>query len=126
MGIEITHKGEYTKVTAWFNKLIGLEYLNVLEKYGRIGADALASATPVDSGTTAQSWGYEIHHSGKESSIVWTNSNMNKGVNIAVILQYGHGTRNGGYVVGRDYINPAIRPIFDGMVEEVWREVTKT
>ena len=126
MGIEITHKGEYTKVTAWLNKLVGLEYLNVLEKYGQLGVDALSNATPVDSGITSQSWGYEIHHNAKESSIVWTNSNMNKGVNIAVILQYGHGTRNGGYVQGRDYINPAIRPIFDNMVEEVWKEVTNT
>lgn len=124
MGFEIVQKGDYNKVELWFNKLLGLEYLNVLERYGQMGVDALSNATPVDSGTTAASWGYEIHHSGKETSIVWTNSNMNKGVNIAVILQYGHGTRNGGYVAGRDYINPAIRPIFDNMVEEVWKEVT--
>ena len=84
----------------------------------------LASATPKDSGLTADSWDYEITHDGKETTIAFTNSNISNGVNIAIILQYGHGTKGGGYVAGRDYINPAIQPIFDKMANEAWREVT--
>lgn len=85
----------------------------------------MALATPRDSGKTAESWDYRINRDKDGVKITWTNSNVNKGVNIAIILQYGHGTRNGGYVQGRDYINPAIRPIFDQMAAEVWGEVTK-
>ncbi len=96
----------------------------MLERYGRAGVSALAAATPKDSGLTAASWGYEITHNRKETAIIFTNSNISNGVNIAIILQYGHGTGNGGYVAGRDYINPAIQPIFDKMANEAWREVT--
>lgn len=95
----------------------------ILERYAREGVSALASATPVDSGATASAWSYEIESKGDQHTIYWTNSNSNKGVYIAVILQYGHGTGTGGYVAGRDYINPAIRPIFDNIAEEAWREV---
>nr|WP_330371635.1 hypothetical protein [Marvinbryantia formatexigens] len=98
--------------------------LGVLDKYGRAGVDALSSATPVDSGETASSWGYEIEHSAGSSRIIFTNSHINKGVSIAIILQYGHGTGTGGYVEGRDYINPAIQPVFDNLVKEAWKEVT--
>ena len=100
------------------------EYLNVLKKYGDIGVAALASATPKESGRTASSWTYEISSSSGGSAITFLNTNVNRNVNIAIILQYGHGTGTGGYVRGIDYINPAIRPIFDNMVEEIWREVT--
>ena len=96
----------------------------MLVRYGREGVAALSAATPKDSGLTAASWDYEITHNGKETTIAFTNSNVRNGVNIAIILQYGHGTRNGGYVAGRDYINPAIQPIFDKMANEAWREVT--
>ena len=95
----------------------------ILSKYGQIGVGALASATPLDSGKTAASWGYEISMSGNSATITWINSNQNQGVNIAVILQYGHGTGTGGYVAGRDYINPAMRPVFDKITEDVWREI---
>ena len=88
-----------------------------------VRVDALASATPKDTGLTASSWGYEIQHNGERSSIIFTNSNTNKGCNIAILLQYGHGTRNGGYVQGRDYINPAIQPIFDQIASDAWKEV---
>lgn len=97
----------------------------ILDKYGREGVAALTSATPVDSGTTAQSWYYEIKNQNGSATITFLNSHINKGVPIAIILQYGHGTGTGGWVEGRDYINPAIRPIFDRIVEEAWREVTK-
>ena len=101
-----------------------MDFFRNLEKYAREGVTALASATPVDSGTTAASWGYEIQKRHGKVSIYWTNSNINNGVPIAVILQYGHGTNNGGYVQGRDYINPAIRPIFDKIADNAWKEVT--
>lgn len=95
----------------------------ILEKYASMGVSALASATPVDSGLTANCWSYEIETSGEDATIYWTNTNQNKGVYIAVILQFGHGTGTGGYVAGRDYINPAIRPVFDKIAEEAWMEV---
>ena len=122
--ITFRHKGDFSKTEKFFNSLLKLDYLNVLERYGKAGVAALAAATPKDSGLTAASWDYEITHNGKETTIAFTNSNVSNGVNIAIILQYGHGTRNGGYVAGRDYINPAIQPIFDKMANEAWREVT--
>lgn len=123
-GITFRHKGDFSKTEKFFNSLLKLDYLNVLERYGQAGVVALASATPKDSGLTAASWDYEITHNGKETTIAFTNSNISNGVNIAIILQYGHGTKGGGYVAGRDYINPAIQPIFDKMANEAWREVT--
>ena len=123
-GITFRHKGDFSKTEKFFNSLLKLDYLNVLERYGQAGVAALASATPKDSGLTAASWDYEITHDGKETTIAFTNSNISNGVNIAIILQYGHGTKGGGYVAGRDYINPAIQPIFDKMANEAWREVT--
>lgn len=123
-GITFRHKGDFSKTEKFFNSLLKLDYLNVLERYGQAGGAALASATPKDSGLTAASWDYEITHNGKETTIAFTNSNISNGVNIAIILQYGHGTKGGGYVAGRDYINPAIQPIFDKMANEAWREVT--
>ena len=99
--------------------------LGNLDKYGREGVAALASATPVDTGLTASSWRYEIQHRNDSVSIAFYNDNIQNGVPIAIILQYGHGTRNGGYVQGRDYINPAIKPIFDKITEDAWKEVTR-
>ena len=123
-GITFRQKGDFSKTEKFFNSLLKLDYLNVLERYGQAGVAALAAATPKDSGLTAASWDYEITHNGKETTIAFTNSNISNGVNIAIILQYGHGTKGGGYVAGRDYINPAIQPIFDKMANEAWREVT--
>ena len=96
-----------------------------LDRYGRAGVAALASATPVDTGITAGSWYYQIERDNGSVTIAFHNSNVQSGVPIAIILQYGHGTRNGGWVVGRDYINPAIQPIFDQIANDAWREVTK-
>lgn len=123
-GITFTHRGDYSKTEKFLNCLLRREYLNVLERYGKEGVRALAAATPKDSGATAASWNYEIIHNGKDTAITFTNSNIQNGVNIALILQYGHGTGNGGYVAGRDYINPAIRPVFDKLADDVWKEVT--
>ena len=95
------------------------EILRIAEQ----GVAALSAATPVDTGKTAASWGYEIERTKGKTTVVWTNDNVVNGVNIAIILQYGHGTRNGGYVLGTDYINPALKPIFDQMTESMWKAV---
>lgn len=122
--IKIKQSGNFNNTERFFKRAQKMDFFRNLEKYAREGVTALASATPVDSGTTAASWGYEIQKRHGKVSIYWTNSNINNGVPIAVILQYGHGTNNGGYVQGRDYINPAIRPIFDKIAENAWKEVT--
>lgn len=122
--IKIKQSGNFNNTERFFKRAQKMDFFRNLEKYAREGVTALASATPVDSGTTAASWGYEIQKRHGKVSIYWTNSNINNGVPIAVILQYGHGTNGGGYVQGRDYINPAIRPIFDKIAENAWKEVT--
>lgn len=123
--VSFSSKGDFNDT---FNFLKEMKHYNatvkgIMERYGQQGVAALSAATPVDTGLTASSWGYEIKRYNGVLSIYWTNTNINKKVNIAVILQLGHGTRNGGYVQGRDYINPAIRPIFDKIAEEAWNEV---
>lgn len=122
--ITIEHKGDFTKLTRYLERLKETARLGILDKYGRKGVDALSSATPLDSGKTASSWYYEIEHVRDSATISFCNSNVNDSVPIAIILQYGHGTGTGGWVAGRDYINPAIQPIFDEMAEEAWKEVT--
>jgi hypothetical protein len=123
--ISFKHKGDFSKFTRYLEKAREVARLGILDKYGREGVEALASATPIDSGLTASSWYYKIEHKNGSVEISFHNSNIQNGVPIAVILQYGHGTRNGGWVEGRDYINPAIRPVFDKIVDSAWREVTK-
>lgn len=123
--ITFRHKGDFSKLTRYFEKLRNAMKLGILDKYGREGVAALASATPIDSGETANSWYYEIERKGNSVAIVFKNSHINQGVPIAIILQYGHGTGTGGWVQGRDYINPAIQPIFDKIANDLWREVTK-
>lgn len=125
MGVKVTQKGDFSKTEKYLKKSMGLDYKSVLEKYAKEGVRALSAATPIDSGETATSWDYEIVQKGSSISIIWKNYNINQGVNIAVILQYGHATRNGGWVEGRDYINPALRPIFDALAEAAWKEVKK-
>ena len=123
--ISFRHKGDFSKLTSFLERAKETVYLGDLNKYGRQGVAALASATPIDSGETATSWYYEIENTKQSATITFYNSNVQNGVPIAIILQYGHGTRNGGWVEGRDYINPAIQPIFDQIVDDAWREVTK-
>ena len=123
--IGFRQKGDFAKLTRFLEKAKNAVHLGILDKYGREGVAALASATPLDSGKTASSWYYEVQHGEGTASINFYNSNVNKGVPIAIILQYGHGTGTGGWVQGRDYINPAIQPIFDKIANEAWREVTK-
>lgn len=122
--LRITHKGDFSKTAAYFEKLKRSARLQILNKYGEKGVAALASATPVKTGLTANSWSYQIVNGKGRAEIIFRNSNIQNGVMIAILLQYGHGTRNGGWVEGRDYINPTIQPLFDELVNEVWREVT--
>ncbi len=123
--ISFRQKGDFSKITRFLEKAKEAVRLGDLDKYGREGVAALASATPVDSGQTANSWYYEIENRSGSATISFHNSNIQNGVPIAIILQYGHGTGTGGWVQGRDYINPAIQPIFDKIVKEAWKEVTK-
>ena len=123
--ITFRQKGDFSKITRYFERAKEKLRLGDLDKYGRAGVAALASATPIDTGLTASSWYYEIENTKETVEISFHNSNIQNGVPIAIILQYGHGTGTGGWVEGRDYINPAIQPIFDDIANEAWREVTK-
>ena len=123
--ISFRQKGDFSKLTSFLENAKGAVKFRGLNRYGDEGVAALKSATPVNSGLTANSWFYKIEEEKGSISIVFHNSNIQNGVPIAVILQYGHGTRNGGWVQGRDYINPAIQPIFDKIANEAWKEVTK-
>lgn len=124
MSIWFSSKGSFNNSEKWLKKALGSDYIDVLHEYGRKGVESLSASTPVDTGLTASSWYYKIEKNNGTISVNWYNSNINDGVNIAIILQYGHGTGKGGYVVGRDYINPALQPIFDAMADKAWKEVT--
>ena len=121
--IKVTQKGDFGKTFRFLRKLRQKKFIKKLNQYGQMGVEALSAATPVRSGLTASSWGYILEATLDTIRIIWTNSNNNHGVYVAVLIQYGHGTRNGGYVVGRDYINPAMRPIFDKIADDAWLEV---
>ena len=122
--IRFKHKGDFSKTKRFLSRSRKITDLRFLDKYGKKGVEALSSATPVETGETANSWYYEIKRGENSVSITFCNSHVHGGVPIALMLQFGHGTKNGGWVDGRDYINPAIQPIFDEMVNEAWREVT--
>lgn len=124
MGVTFKHRGSFRRSERFLNTIKGSRYLNILDRYGQMGVNALASATPKDTGKTASCWTYEIERNDKCTTISWLNTNTNQNVNIAVILQYGHSTGSGGYVQGRDYNNPAIQPIFDLIAQKAWKEVT--
>lgn len=123
--IKINQKGDFSKLTTYLVSLKKAVTPKMLEQYGKAGVAALAVATPYDTGLTANSWYYKIEIKDGMATISFNNSNIQNGVPIAIILQYGHGTRNGGWVEGRDYINPALQPIFDKLADDAWREVTK-
>lgn len=122
----VKSSGNFSKATTYLTKLTkGVNVEQILDKYGREGVQRLSSATPVDTGLTAKSWHYKITAKAGRYELQFYNSNIQNGVPIAIILQYGHGTGTGGWVQGRDYINPALRPLFDEITDEIWREVTK-
>ena len=125
MGVSFRQKGDFSKLTRYMMKLNKAVTDIDLDKYGRMGVEALAANTPVNTGLTARSWYYKIHKTSGSITLTFYNSNIQNGVPIAIILHYGHGTRNGGWVEGIDYINPALRPIFDKIADDAWREVTK-
>ena len=122
--IKVTQTGDFKRITSFLLKAGILKTNDILRKYGEKGIEALSAATPVDTGLTASLWRYEIQSDENGATLSFHNDHINKGVNIAIILQYGHGTGTGGWVEGRDYINPAIQPIFDEIANNVWREVT--
>lgn len=119
-------KGNFNNTRKFLKRSSKLDVASILRKYADRGVEALRSATPVDTGKTADSWSYDIVEQNGTASIFWTNSNVNQNVNIAVILDYGHGTGWGGYVQGRHYISPAIQPIFDQIADAAWKEVTNS
>ena len=124
--ITFRQKGDFGKTMSFLERAKESVKLGTLDRYGREGVAALSSATPVDTGLTARSWYYKIERDKNTATISFFNSNIQNGVPIAIVLQYGHGTRNGGWVQGRDYINPAIQPIFDKIANTAWKEVTKS
>lgn len=123
--IVFKQSGDFKNTEKFLTRATKLDYLDILIKYGQRGVTALASATPVDSGLTSNSWEYQTKMSKGSFLIYWSNTNMAGKTPIAILLQYGHGTKNGGYLQGRDYINPAIQPIFDSLLDAVWKEVTQ-
>ena len=123
--IKITHKGDFSKTERFFNRVLKKNYLNIIADYCERGLDALRAATPSESGKTAESWSYEIESGNGMTTIYFTNDHVNDGVNIAILLIYGHGTRNGGYVQGNDFVTPALEPVFRDLANNLWREVTE-
>ena len=125
MNISFRQKGDFSKLSSYFEKVKEAARIGILDKYGRQGVSALASATPIDTGETANAWYYEIERGTNSARIIFGNRNHENGFPVAIMLQYGHGTGTGGWVVGRDYINPAVQPIFDQIARDAWKEVTK-
>lgn len=123
--IVIKQKGDFSKFTRYLERVKGVFDISILDKYGKIGVDALSSATPIDSGLTSNSWFYKVVRDKDSARIEFGNSNIKDGVPIAIILQYGHATGTGGWVEGRDYINPAIQPVFDKIADDAWKEVVR-
>ena len=118
------HKGNFNNIERFFNRILKRDYLNIVEKYGQKGVNVLRDATPVGSGKTADAWNFLIEDDGRTITLAFTNSNENDGQNIVILLMYGHGTQNGGYVEANDFVHPAIEPVFNELAEELWREVT--
>lgn len=121
--IEFSSKGDWSRTNSFLEKALEVIKFGELDRYGKRGVDALANATPKDTGKTAASWSYRIIHEKNSTRIEWLNSNKNKGVLIAILIQYGHGLQNGVFVEGVDYINPALRPVFDSIAEDAWKEL---
>lgn len=123
--IKFSQKGDWSKTNNFLERALNVVNLGIFDKYGKEGVKALAAATPVDSGVTADSWYYKIIRNEYGVKIEWLNSNVNQGIPIAILIQYGHGLQNGSYIQGIDFINPAIKPIFNKIAEEAWKELTK-
>lgn len=124
MGIRVRTQGSFKKTHKFLKKASDNKIFESLIRYGQKGVEALSAATPVDSGTTATSWRFEVAYGDGSAKINWINDNINEGQVIALLIQYGHGTGTGGWVEGRDYINPAIQPVFNEIRDKIWKEVT--
>lgn len=125
MRVTTTKRGSITNTMNFLNRILSRSYMQKLEQYGQMGVDALAAATPRRTGKTAASWGYEIEVDNRTTKLVWTNTNVKDGVNIALLIRYGHGTGTGGYVQGIEYIEPALKPLFQGFADDIWKEVMR-
>lgn len=123
--IKIKHKGDFNRFERFSNRVLRRNYLNILSSYARQGVEALKAATPVNSGETANAWNYEIESGAGKTTIWFTNSHEKNGVNVAILLIYGHATRNGNYVEGIDFVSPALEPVFRDLSYKMWMEVTK-
>jgi len=121
--ISITSKGDLRNTTNYLKRLLHGDIYAELSRYGQMGVDALSNATPVDTSLTANSWGYRIIKDRKRPGIQWYNKNIESGIPVAILIQYGHATGTGGYVAGRDFINPAMRPVFDKIADDIWKKV---
>lgn len=121
--VKIKTHGDFSKTADWLNRIKNSDYLRILNEYGKRGVEALSAATPVDSGKTSRSWAYVIDKTGAGYKLSWLNTSENEGISIVILTQYGHATRNGGWVEGRDFINPALRPLFDQILEDLKKEV---
>lgn len=121
--VKVKQRGHFKSTNVFFDKALTASQCKNIEHYAQMGVEALRNATPKDTGLTSESWYYEIDYSDGHLTITWLNSNVVDGYKVALLIQYGHGTKNGGYVAGIDYINPALKPIFDGLANDVWKEV---
>ena len=125
MLIKVRHKGSFNNIERFFNRVLKRDYLNILSDYAAQGVEALREYTPVNTGRLADSWGFEIESGNGITTIWFTNDDIENGQNVAILLIYGHGTRNGGYVEGVDFVSPALQPIFQDLADTMWREVTE-
>jgi len=125
MGITIKHRGDFYHTEQLLSRVPERRHIGIMNKFGKLGVDALMAATPKDTGATAASWSYEVVKTEFGHELVWRNSNAPYGANVAILIQYGHGIKGGGFVQGQDYINPALKPILDKLTEALWRGVIK-
>lgn len=123
--IKISHSGDFKNTETFLKRVVKREYMKLFDQVGKAGVDALQEATPKKTGKTAASWSYTVTQNREGISISWNNSNRNDGANVAILIQLGHGTNSGAYVKGIDYINPALKPVFDAFANKVWWEVTR-
>jgi len=126
LGIEVHHSGSFDNTTKFLRSIINGDIYKTLDRFGQEGVEALAAATPIDTGLAASSWDYQVSRDRGTYRIDWTNRDVEGGANVAILIQYGHGTGTGGYVQGRDFINPAMRPVFDRIANEAWEAVTRS
>ncbi len=122
--IHFSHRGNFEKTVKFLTKVPDINYQSILERYGRFGVDALANATPIDTGETKSSWAYEVKKTKSGYNLIFTNSHLAGSVPVIILLQYGHGTRNGAFIEGKDIINPVMKPIFDTITDNIWKEVS--